>query len=267
MENTAIDSAVGKKKAKQRFQERLLERMIRSKPEFLKECEFRPVLNVKEFQAASRLVYHQYHKKNYVGPNEKDFRLTIYQATQKAHTMVALYKKKYLLATFTFIEDSPLGLPMDKIYKDELDVLRKVGRNLVEIGMLAQNTDLMDHPAINFSQSDRLWILLHLMKAALDHSRSFMKRNMVVACFHPHHAPFYEMLQMKRFSGLRSHEGVQGSPALAYCWDLIRLDETATGFLSSFFGFNNPAYKAAVTKEFRFSFLEFINTFIHLPPA
>lgn len=255
-----------KKNISDRFQAKMFERMLRTPPAFLTQCEFRPVLSIEEFQAASKLVYRQYNKKNYTGPQEKDFRLSIYQTTNKAHTFVAMYKQQYLLATFTCVEDSPLGLPMDNIYKDNVDALRTRYRNIVEVGMLAQNNELMDHPDINFSQSDRLWVFLHLIRAAFDFFRP-RGLEIAVACFHPHHEAFYKGIQFQILAGLKAHASVQGNPALAYYLNATQLNTDAHGFMQSFFGFNNSVYVPSVGKELRFNFVEFIDTFIHLPPA
>ena len=82
------------------------------------------------------LVYNQYLKAALISPNRMSvFTFPEYISNNAA---VILGKKMgYTVCTVSALLDSERGLPLDNYYKKELDILRKDGRKLIEIGLLA----------------------------------------------------------------------------------------------------------------------------------
>jgi len=250
------------------LQFKLIKRVLTKPPALLKDCEFRPVNSKEEFVACSQLVHNQYVKKNYMIPHKNHLRLSLHQATQKATPFIAVYKKKYILATLTLVEDSPLGIPMDKIYKNELNILRSKKVRLGEVGMLAQNIDLMEHPSLGFKKSDQMIVLLYLFRMMFMWVRSQKNLNVLVACFHPRHELFYKAMQFKSLAGLKSYESVEGNPALAYHLDIDKLEKTAEGTMRLAYGLDvSKEYINRRYKQFRFKLADFFEIFINLGRA
>lgn len=217
---------------------RLFSSLLTNKAPFLRECEFREVRSAREFRLASHLVYLEYLKKQYSIPNRGQLRISIHQALKKTTTFIAIFKKKYILGTMTFVEDSPLGVPMDKLYQDDLDKLRKVGTLCAEATMLALNNKIMSLPSV--PKSFRMFILLHLFQAGFRYLRAHTFVDTVVACFHPRHEFFYKMMKFKPLGPIHSYASVRGSPAVAYALHIEQAAQEVPPPMKNFFGVNKP---------------------------
>lgn len=91
-----------------------------------------------EMTQAFSLVYQVYRKKKFITePKPHRMLYSIYSLLPQTTHIIA---KSYLtvISNLTEIFDTPeFGLPMDVIYKPELDILRDQGRKIVELGSLA----------------------------------------------------------------------------------------------------------------------------------
>jgi hypothetical protein len=249
------------------LEQRLLQRALKTLPPFLRECEFRPVKTKEEFIACSTLVHNEYVRKQYMIPHQNRLRLDAHQMTQKSTTFIALYQKRYILATLTLVEDSAFGVPMDKIYKSDLDNERAQKKTFGEVTMLAANTNLLQDPASGFKQSDQMVILMYLFREMLAHARISLGLESLVACFHPRHALFYRALHFKELGGLKAYGNVKGSPALAYKLSINALEHEAS-VLGTFFGLDALVQTMRLgTPFYRFRFEEFFQIFANLDPA
>jgi hypothetical protein len=247
-----------------KFQEKLVPRLMRAKPPFLAQCEFRPAKSSTEFKAAAHLVYLEYMRKKYTIPNKGQLRISIYQFLKKSTTLIALYKKKYIIGTMTLIEDSPLGLPMDKIYKTELDVFRDQGRNLVECGLLAMNDRILGDARLGFSQMDRMVAVLHFFKRMIQHLRSAENAPVLVCCFHPNHEFFYRGIQLEPLAGRKPHVGVEGSPAVAYFLDFSTVERRLSKPIYLFFEFEKKKSQTdSIGKYIQFKMDDFGEMFLN----
>jgi hypothetical protein len=246
-----------------KLQTKLVSRMMNANPAFLGDCEFRVVRSAAEFKLAAHLVYLEYRRKKYSLPNKGQLRMTIHQVVKRSTTLIAIYKKKYIMGTVTLMEDSPLGLPMDKIYQEELKVLRQKGRHLFEAGLLAMNNQLLDHPALALSQYDRMILVLGLFRCVVQYVRTQTNWDTAVMCIHPKHEFFYRGIKFQPLGGLKSYSSVQENLALAFCWDFTELERTTTAQLQRFFGFEGSRkqphqpdrHKRLNTKDFGEMFL------------
>lgn len=245
-----------------KLQARLVASLLRATPPFLKHCEFRPIQSKEEFQMASHLVYLQYLRKQYAIPNRGRLRLTIHQLIRKSTTFIGMYKKKYVLGTLTMVEDSPLGLPMDKLYQQELDILRKSGAKMAECTMLALNNTLLNHPSI--PNSVRLIVLLNLFRSGFSFLLDDVQINNVVACFHPRHEGFYKALQFQNMGDLKEYSSVRDNPAVAYYLDLDYARQHASPRLKAFFGVDQEKKdKKSPQKRYVFNLKEFGQMFLN----
>ncbi len=82
------------------------------------------------------IVYKQYLKNNLITPNP--FSLFTFPEYISSNSAVVVGKKMNVpVCTVSAVLDSEKGLPLDRYYQRELDKLRGEGKNLVEIGLLA----------------------------------------------------------------------------------------------------------------------------------
>ena len=95
----------------------------------LANIDYRAARSKEELQKAYSLVYKEYLKRKYVTENQSGLRISIHNALPETTTFVGIADSE-VLATATVIVDSPLGLPMDKIYSDDLKKIRKKGKKI-----------------------------------------------------------------------------------------------------------------------------------------
>lgn len=92
-------------------------------------------LNEKRTEA-SELVSSVYTGYGYLKPEENDYLEKVNHYNSSTITLIA-EKNGVMIGTLSLIIDSELGLPMDTLYSDELDPLRRNGRRLCELSQFA----------------------------------------------------------------------------------------------------------------------------------
>lgn len=114
--------------------------------------------------------------------------------------------KTYLtvLSTMSYIPDtSRFGLPMDEVYKPEIDALRDKGRKVVEIGSLA-------------TQRHRRWqnLMMFLAKAVFQYGMVTGADDLCIMV-NPKHVRFYSSIFLFQPFGEERHYEKVGAPAVA----------------------------------------------------
>ncbi|MDQ6646249.1 MAG: hypothetical protein M3Y93_03310 [Pseudomonadota bacterium] len=84
--------------------------------------------------------------------------------------------------TMTLFRDNPMGLALDSVYAPYLDEMRRKGRRLLEVGMLADRRR---------SASRTIGALFSLMRSAIHYGLHNELSDIVIGV-HPRHAKFYE---------------------------------------------------------------------------
>lgn len=149
--NLDIEGCVGEKSfSVQSKAEEDRRRTIRIKRAGLDKCKLgrldRPAIKFaeskEELEQSFALVYHIYRKKGFV-PEFKPHNMlySIYSLLPwTTHIIAKSYKD--VISNLTEIFDTPeFGLPMDAVYKPELDAIRSKGRMIVELSALATPTE------------------------------------------------------------------------------------------------------------------------------
>ena len=197
--------------------DRLYEAVSQDLCEILKDLRpvtFRVVRTPEELEAASQLVYREYLKRGYENPNATRARLSIYHALPETRALIAVSRRQ-IIGTMTIIQDSPLGLPMDTIYKPELDTMRAQGHRLAEASMLSFDRDLFRSQGLAKFQPLQLALILRLFKLMFDYLRGCTPVTELVACFNPRHQGLYDFLHLKPMGGMKPYSVVNGNPAVA----------------------------------------------------
>ncbi len=114
-------------------------------------------------------------------------------------------------ATLTVVFDSPLRLPSDAVFKEELDALRLAGRQLCEFTALAHANPDQDLDIQTVYELFRhAWLTAAHLESATD----------ILITVNPRHVPFYRRaLLFERLGPVRNFDKVSGAPAV-----LMRLD-------------------------------------------
>jgi len=180
---------------------------------YLDSIQYRVARNKEELEEAYSLVYSEYLKRGYVSPNNSKLHLSIHNILPDTTTFVALSDGE-ILATATVIPDSPLGLPMDNLYKKEIDGLRKKSGKICEISMLASNTGLFKEGTSLLLNAKKMFLVYYLFKHILDFARDYLELDYICIAINPKHKMTYENLFFEDLGGLKSYDKVNGAPAL-----------------------------------------------------
>lgn len=167
-----------------------------------KKVVYRIARTKDEIEQAFRLVYKEYAKRRYIPKDYKSkLRLSIYNALPKTTIFIAKMGKK-VVATVTLICDSPLGLPIDKIYKKELDCLRKKGRRISECSQLATDSNLFPRHWFSMFNFGKFMFIYRLFKILLDYAVYVEGLQDFCIAIHPRHQYLYNLIGFEKLGGL-----------------------------------------------------------------
>jgi hypothetical protein len=162
------------------------------------------------FDAAFRLVHDQYVWRDYMAPDPSGRRVNLRHALPSTRVFVARAPAR-VVGTVSVFRDSVLGLPMDDLYKAELDVLRAQGRQLAEVSHLATAPE---------GRTRGLAVLMRLFRVMLLYVAEFAGLDDLCLVVSPRHAGFYEtFIECEVIGDVRFYETV-GVPAVAMRLDL-----------------------------------------------
>lgn len=99
---------------------------------------FKPAESTEEFFSAFRILHDSYVEFHYMKPCPSGLRVTPYHLLPGTVTLIIKEAEK-VVGTVSIVRDSPLGLPMDKIF--DLAPLRQGGLRIAEISSLAIRRD------------------------------------------------------------------------------------------------------------------------------
>jgi hypothetical protein len=215
---------------------------------------FRPVQSLDEYKQAMHLVYREYCDAGLILPQPSEVRASPFHLVPSTRVFVALTPApQRVAATLTLIEDSPMGLPMDKVYHEELNNLRLSDHRLVEFSMFAADKDITQ-VEMGFTIRQRQILLYHVFRSLFDYLRVETQATTQVECHHPAHDAFYAKLNGRGMGNMRFHAGVKGNPALARYFPFHEL-----GQLDSSYAFKRLLYQEidrAVPRHASWSFSE-----------
>src|SRR5699024_10861758 len=129
------------KSAKRRIPVTRICEKIAAAPELSYTCAHR----LREVEMAWRLVYERYVQKKLIEQNPFNLHTVPMAIGDHAcvicgperNTSGATSRPGETRSTLTLIGDNPAGLPLDSVYREQLDGLRRRGRRPVEVGLLA----------------------------------------------------------------------------------------------------------------------------------
>jgi len=172
--------------------------------------QFKLATSAEDYFAALKLVQDVYVREGYVNVDEASCPCRILKNHFFEKTAVFIGKKnEEMVFTASLFPDSAKGLPMDSIYKKELNSLRDQGRMIGEVGCLATHPEFR-----NGSQN----IPMHGNKILLKYAMEYLKLDDLVITVHPKHAMVYTETLMFDEIGkgqIKAHPKVNGNPAVA----------------------------------------------------
>lgn len=178
-----------------------------------------------EIEEAFSLVYQEYKKSDYINCSEAEFKSKIPFSYFLSSSATFLAKINDIIAgTISLVVDSDRGLPMDEVYREELDKLRGQNKKIAEVCRLATSSDFLLEKRNSGTSINNLSLLLSLFKLVLHHAVGQKIDNLCIA-INPKHNSFYSALGFEDIGGLKYYSSVNDAPALAKTLDLSKVKE------------------------------------------
>ncbi len=128
-----------------------------------------------DLEAIFRMQYESYLSRGLMKAQTSGLRCTIYHFLPQTNHIIVKYKG-LVVASMTLVADSPLGLPAEKYFTDEINQLRKTGQETVEFSSLVVENGFK-------GWSEALTYLL--IKYAINYVKKHMASSQVVINVHP----------------------------------------------------------------------------------
>jgi hypothetical protein len=161
---------------------------------------------------AFRLVHAQYVWRGFMrAPHWSGRRVDLRHALPSTRVFVVQDGPR-VVGTATVFQDSPLGLPMDEVFADQLAPMRAAGRRVAEVSALAMDGD---------RRAYGLPVLMRLLRLVLLYASSVARLDDLCLVVRPQHAHFYRQLSTCRVMGEpRNYAKVNTGSAVALHIDL-----------------------------------------------
>ena len=175
----------------------------------------------REREASSRLVYRSYLRRGYINANASKQYFHGRTSRSEAKTFVATHKSRGGAGTITLMPDHPRkGLPLDDLFPEAAVALRKVGRRVAEIGLLAIDETLFPRHSFALGNIFKMKFLFQLYRAMFLHATTYMKLDDFLIVVHPKHIPIYRRLYFKEISDVRPYGRLKNAPAVLMHLDI-----------------------------------------------
>jgi hypothetical protein len=177
---------------------------------------------LEEYEAAFRLAHDVYVGMGYFVPQASGLRVILHHGLPD--TLVFLVRdERNVLGTVTLVPDGVLGLPMDDLYRDELDGFRRQGKKIFEVAALVADPRFRKVLVDDTTPRRGVFWLLH--QAVFWWARHKGADHLLITV-NPRHAWLYTKLYgFQQFGEVRSYDKVQGAPAVPLQLDLTALPE------------------------------------------
>ena len=213
------------------IREPLIRRHLQFDHDVLGELTVKVAETVEEHEQAGRLIHESYVRRGLMPPHASGLWVTPHGLLPTTMVFVARHGEA-IVGTMSLVVDSALGLPMDKIFAEELAPLRQAGRLVAEAGALCVAPDYRNKG-----------VALLLNKLMWRCAKERLSVQDLVIAVHPDVQCLYEAVQLfRRVGPVRMYPGLSGKAAL------LELDlETAEERMAKAFGHRgadatNPHY-------------------------
>jgi hypothetical protein len=201
-----------------------------------------------ELQQAYELLATAYKGRGYEAPSSKLIRFTPYHALPDTATFVAKLGDQVVATLSAIVDNSLLGLPLESIFGDEVESLRRAGRRLAEGSCLADQ---------GLSVREFIQVFTTLLRLAIQYGVKQGSDTWLITV-NPRHRGFYtKVMGFVPLGTCRSCPSVQDAPAEAYMLDEPLMNANAPKMWQQIFGeelpeavLPNPAMRARWVRHF-----------------
>lgn len=178
----------------------------------------RPASTVSEIKTAFKIIHKEYVKRGYCKAQTSEMFYTYFSLLPNSRTFV-LEKENAIHGTLSLIPDSPCGLPMERLFPEEIAKLRAEGRKVAENSMLALDQEILGHGLFSLTHSEKHLYFFSLVKMMIDTAKSMGITDILIAV-HPKHEALYRFLTFETIGPVKSYQGALGNPALPMRWQI-----------------------------------------------
>lgn len=159
-------------------------------------------ITFEDLRDAYRSVHDSYVEKGYILPHPCGIRIRPFEAIPETATFVAKVDERIVGVTSVVTDSPDLGVPADKVFRNEIDKLRYVGDKVSE------GTNWVIDPEYRSTS-----VMPELLRACFAHSVAAGCHGML-AIVSPNHRPFYEILLFENIGSERSSSSKIDDPVI-----------------------------------------------------
>lgn len=176
---------------------------------------FRTAVSPEDYLAAFNLVYKVFLKTGFIQPNPTPFRLAPQHCNEDSRVFIGVNSENgqdKLVYSISIFPDSDTGLPMDMVFKNEVDKLRNQGRYVVEAGHLA---------ADNSYKLNTMNVPMLGNKILHQYASGHLNADDIIIAIHPRYQWVYEeLLLFEKLGEIDAYAYANNNPAVAMRLDL-----------------------------------------------
>jgi hypothetical protein len=193
-----------------------------------------PASSLEELQASYRIVYKEYTARGYCPPNPAEMLFSHYCFLPQSRTFVTS-ERGHVTGTVTAIPDSLAGLPMESIFRQEVNQLRNSGR-VGEVSLLAVDQEATGQNLFSLADFKKHSLSFSLFKMIFHYFRVSGLTDILIAV-HPKHTMLYRYMSFEPLGDVRDYQKAEGNPAIPMRCNLDRLvrNPEARGFVKYLF--------------------------------
>lgn len=169
--------------------------------------------NISQLRQAFRLVHQRYVELGYMRASECGMRFSAFELLPTTRTFVAVEQNE-VISTASLVLDTPIGLPSEYSFEQEIAALREKGRILAEGTMFAADAGRSDVDGKRLS--------IELMQEVFQWCNSLQIDDLLLVVNPKHLAFWYNLIGFERLSLVKSCTHVKGNDGY-----LLRLDMRA----------------------------------------
>ncbi len=193
--------------------------MDQLEPETTSDIQYKIASSLEERGSAFRLVYESYLRAGLGQPNPYKLRVTPYHLLSTTEVFIAVLRSETFF-TMSLMIDGEMGLPMESVYGEEVQLRRRQGRRIAEVSCLADRRKNL---------RGFLPVFLALSRLTTQYAWNRGADDLLIAV-HPKHARFYRrLLDFQSLGQEKSYPCVGNRPAVALLLDLQRIRDQASG--------------------------------------
>lgn len=128
---------------------------------------------------AWQLVYQLYRRIDIINENPIGLHTSMHAVFPNTSVVLGQLNGE-VVSTMSVMHDSDYGLPLDRVYSRQLNMLRRLGRPLIEVGLLADRRE---------KAGRALSAVMEMMRHTV--WNAYYQQADIVCGVHPHHADFY----------------------------------------------------------------------------